>query len=351
MFRNFRNHRDLNSYLILVLILLIIAGLSALDYYFKYLYSKYGDVPFYRFDYHLIFITQWIITPLAIYPFVKRCNATIKKQGIAFYFYIGIGSLFLSFIVSIILFILIRIIFLGSLAISFAKILFNALDRTIAIGLPATSIFLGYFYMRSYADQKSLIETTEKAMIEAKLQQLNTGFEPHFLFNNLNILSELIDKDISKSQQFVHALASLYRYIITANKDNIVSLKNELDHAGNYLDIVNIKFNNAYSLNIEIDEDDDVFLLPNTMQLLIENVVKHNRANSKNPLQITITKNDEEIFVVNEKRKRVVNFAESTNSGLENLKERYLLTFDKQIKILEKDDTFSVIIPIMRDEN
>jgi sensor histidine kinase YesM len=317
---------------------------SGLDYLFKYHYSFYGDVPFYDFGVHLLFVTQWIITPLAIYPFVKYFSP--KKRSS--YLLTGAGGIVLSFFVAILMFIAVRFIYTGQIGLPFRLVLFNGLDRMVSIGMPATFVFLGYFYMRESAQQKKRVDDMEKVLIQSQIQQLNAGFEPHFLFNNLNILSGLIEENTEKSQQFIQELSSLYRYIVASKKKGIVSINDELKHAQNYLNIINIKFNNAFSLHVKNKCEKEVFVLPNTMQVLIENVIKHNSAKTINPLPVFVSINSSGVKVSNEKRLKTT-AEQSTKTGLDSLNERYMLTFGKSIAIWEDENSFSVIVPIVKE--
>lgn len=342
-FKNSRNKKYIKAGYVVALLLFAIVY-SALDYYFKYLYTKYGEVPFYSLRMHLTFILQWVVTPLVVYPFVKYFSQKKKNS----YLLVGTGGIILSFFVAVVIFILMRIIYGGNIGLPLRLVLFNGIDRMISIGIPATFVFIGYFYMMESARQKKRVDDAEKALIQSQIQQLNAGFEPHFLFNNLNILSGLVEKDKEKSQQFIQELSSLYRYIVTSNKQSVVSLNDELKHARNYLNIVNIKFDNAFSLHLDNNDEKEAFVLSNTMQVLIENVVKHNSAKKENPLPIFVSINNREIKVTNEKRHKA-STEESTRTGLNNLNERYMLTFGKSIEIRENENTFSVIVPIINE--
>lgn len=336
-----------NTILIISIVLCFVIGISFIDYYIKHIYATQGDVPYYHFNLHLLFILNWIIPFAVLYPFVKYFNK-IKNPS---YIVLGMSALLLTLLSAILLNIIFEIIYNKTFFIDYNPyfMIANGVDRILTTGIPAAFMVLGYFYFKKSNEQQKLLAQKEIALKESKIKELNARFEPHFLFNNLNILSGLIDKDIEKSQEFISNLGSVYRYLVKVNDQSTISLEEELNHAKNYLNIINVRFNSAYILDIQDDLDANTYLLPNTMQVLIENVVKHNRATIEEPLHIVINTTEDKLSILNKVRKREAKFGESTQFGLENLKQRYEISFNKTIKIIIDNNSFCVQIPLLKE--
>lgn len=336
-----------NTILIISIVLCFVIGISFIDYYIKHLYATQGNVPYYQFDLHLVFILNWIIPFALLYPFVKYFS---KKKNPS-YIVLGISCLLLTLFSAILLNIVFQIIYNKTFNIDYNPfyMVANGVDRILTTGIPATFMVLGYIYFKKSNEQQRILAQKEIALKESKIKELNARFEPHFLFNNLNILSGLIDKNTEKSHEFISNLGSVYRYLVRVNNQSTIALEEELNHAKNYLNIINVRFNSAYILDIQNDIDTRAYLLSNTMQVLIENVVKHNEANPKDPLHIVISTKKDKLIVQNRIRKREMEFGESTQFGLNNLKQRYELSFDKTVIITEDKHNFYVQIPLLKE--
>ncbi len=140
---------------------------------------------------------------------------------------------------------------------------------------------LGLFLTaRQFYSAKATISQLEKSQKESELKLLEAQVDPHFLFNNLNILNLLIETDPKRAQKFTQSLSSLYRYLIKHKNEDLVPAKEELTFTTNYIFLLKQRFENLFEFNIDIKDAEirDYFLPPATMQTLIENVVKHNAA-------------------------------------------------------------------------
>ncbi len=183
----------------------------------------------------------------------------------------------------------------------------------------------------------------ERKHIETQLSNLKSQLNPHFLFNSFNTLMGLIEEDQSRSIVFVEKLTDFYRQVLEQGKNQLIRLNEELKLVNIYVDILNERFDNA--LKITMPKCDlDIFIPPLTIQLLVENAVKHNEIGQIKKLNISIYEEQEFIVVKNNliPKKYEVN---STGNGLDNIQKRYLLLNDKPVKILKTDEHFIVSLP------
>jgi hypothetical protein len=211
-------------------------------------------------------------------------------------------------------------------------------------GIIYGSFFLAYYYyLQNIKKQKQLI-LVNQVISESKISQLKTQLNPHFLFNNLNVLDQLIEEDKNKASEFLNEFADIYRYVLQATDRKFVSIKEELIFAEHYFKLIEHKYGEAYQLKIK-NKNSEGYIIPLTLQLLIENAVQHNLGTLKNPIEIEI-EIDKSIKVTNNfiaKR----NAKSTSGRALNNLKEQYKLLTKSPIVIDNTCSTFSVNIPII----
>ncbi|CAM1370788.1 sensor histidine kinase [Tenacibaculum xiamenense] len=346
-YTNIRNSKTSKNILIGALLITYAVIWSALNYYIKHTYTTEGDVPFYKLEIHLVFIFYCLLTPIALFHIIKYFDAKIYYPRIRQYVFLLLLVIFITLIWSIIYFVLIRLIFTGGIGIPFNLILLNAFDWEVSFGIPIVLLMLGYFYMLKNVKQKKQIDDNEKALLKNQLDLLNKGFEPHFLFNNLNILHHLVDTNQNEAKDFITDLAFLYRHIIKSNTQAIIPLIQEVSFAKKYLNIINVKFNNCYDIKFLIDDFRNIFLVPNTLQVLIENFVKHNTCDEGEKIELTIEKRHETLIISNPKKLSKKPMSASNKTGLKNLIERYELSLGAQVIVQDNEDIFTVSIPLI----
>ncbi|NJM52159.1 MAG: histidine kinase [Blastocatellia bacterium] len=217
--------------------------------------------------------------------------------------------------------------------------------------IPQTFVALtciGYFYLLLVNQTKERLLATQQAKTAMELKTLQQNIEPHFLFNNLNVLSSLIESNPNRANEFLEKLSELYRYILQTQTLEAVSLKDELEFARNYVFLLQERFGNAYRFDWQIDENrlNGQKIVPVSVQTLIENAVKHNAGSNENPLQILIKLDEEFLSVENEIREKQLTF-QTTQSGLQNLKTRYAFLTDEAVKIVQTVDKFKVELPLI----
>jgi two-component system LytT family sensor kinase len=231
----------------------------------------------------------------------------------------------------------------------------QALRRT-NIGLTiviSISIFYLILNRKSHFRMRSMEIQAEQLMKEnavAQFEALKNQVSPHFLFNSLSILSSLVHVDANLSEKFIDQLAKAYRYILEQKDNDTVSLKTELDFLESYAFLLKIRFENKFDVKTLVtDQEAEKYrIAPLTLQLLIENCVKHNRMSQKEPLIVTILIKDDYLVVVNPVRPRSeLERVTSTGIGLSNIRNRYQLLTKSPVQIGQDEELFTVKIPLL----
>ncbi len=214
-----------------------------------------------------------------------------------------------------------------------------------------THVYETVFLVKETESEMIRNEQLERTKAEAELEALKNQIDPHFIFNSLNTLSHLIEAKPGKAKLFNDNMADVYRYILQNKARGLVLLKEEMNFLENYFSLLKIRFENAVGLNIAVDETEMEHCLvpPISLQILVENAIKHNEFSETQPLCISIRLSNEELIIHNPVRKKNLR-KPSSKIGLQNLKERYRLTTNKEIIIKEEEKDFTVILPILKIE-
>ena len=227
---------------------------------------------------------------------------------------------------------------------TFIDFTFNSINTSsVNAGLP-----LGILITKKYYEEQVRNATIEQKRKEGELNLLRAQINPHFLFNSLNTLDALIENNPSKAQIYLKALSQLYRNLILTKDKDILSLQKELEALKNYFTMIKIRFGSTYDFNIIDREIDENECLPvGALQILIENVIKHNHPSSSDRIMTTI-KIDPNFVVVQNNKVASAAIAESFGTGLKNLKERYKFMTAEKIHIHQDDEQqFRISIPII----
>jgi tetratricopeptide (TPR) repeat protein len=224
---------------------------------------------------------------------------------------------------------------------------------------------LGLFFLASIFLSRMLVFRRNSEKLERKTQELEkqqlvneisllkTQVNPHFLFNSLSILSSLVRVDPDLSEKFIDQLSRSYRYILEQKDQALVTLRTELNFIESYAFLLKIRFENKFNLNIDLPEEvlDKYKIAPLTLQLLVENAVKHNRMSLAEPLIVNVAMEEGSFLVVKNKLQlRTTEYA-STGVGLQNIMNRYALLTNRQVWVGEIDDQFVVKIPLLERES
>jgi two-component system, LytTR family, sensor kinase len=189
----------------------------------------------------------------------------------------------------------------------------------------------------------------EKEHMRSKFEALKNHVNPHFLFNSLGTLSSLIRSDPEKAEKYVDEFSGIYRYFLEVNNNDVVTLAEELDFMQSYVFLQQIRLGNGFSYDNRVNEHwKKALLLPLTLQVLVENALKHNATLVASPLRIAIYTDDAHEMLVIENNLQPRKDVESTGTGLLNLEQRYKSFFGKSIVIEKTDRYFRVEIPLIQ---
>ena len=215
-------------------------------------------------------------------------------------------------------------------------------------------IMLSAFYLtlisRSYQQLKHVQLRAEKSEKEAAISQveaLKNQLSPHFLFNSLSILTSMVHEDADLSEQYIKQLAKVYRYILEQRDQELVALKTEVDFIRAYTFLLKIRFENKFEVAIDLspDEQSQYRIAPLSLQLLVENAVKHNRMAIDEPLRVRIHCQDDVLITENNWLPRDQPES-STGLGLQNIVNRYALLTRRPVWHGQQDNLFVVKIPL-----
>ena len=217
------------------------------------------------------------------------------------------------------------------------------------------NLFLTTFYegIRLFNKWKhSLIESErlEKENMASKFEALKNQVNPHFLFNSLNTLSSLIYSDTAKAEIFIDEFASIYRYILDNQDRLVVTLNEEIDFIKSFFYLLKIRFGEGLVHSIHIEGDKLKSCLPTlSLQLLVENAIKHNIVTKERPLEVSISTDDTSVIIKNNLQQRQEDL-ESTGIGLENLKQRYDLLSNLKPSFAIENDCYIAKLPLIQPE-
>lgn len=228
--------------------------------------------------------------------------------------------------------------------------------RTVTVISVIISLFFYYFIEREMSRkklqaEKLRTEQLQKENLKAQLEYLKAQMDPHFLFNSLNVLNSLIYVDPEKASEFTRQLAFVYRSFLDKKGERVVSLKDEMELVKNYVGLLQTRFGSELKFEIQISSDqNELFLPPGAVQLLVENAIKHNGFTEKSPLIIEIYSDGKKLIVSNNLQERKGQ-VDSVGKGLHNIQSRYEHLSKEDVIIQKTADTFKVTLPLLQKEN
>jgi LytS/YehU family sensor histidine kinase len=216
------------------------------------------------------------------------------------------------------------------------------------INLTFGALFEVDYILNKYKETAAEKELLEKLHLDQEFEQLKQKVNPHFLFNCFNTLSSLITEDKNKAEQFLDELSKVYRYLLRNNADGMSTLENEMKFIESYFKLLKTRYGEAVHLQSEIDLDYSNYLLPSlSLQMLVENVVKHNELSKNKPLTIEIvTKQNNQLLVRNNLQRRAT-AAPGNKIGLLNIMAKYDLLKQTGFEVKEADHHFVVVLPLI----
>lgn len=228
-----------------------------------------------------------------------------------------------------------------------AYIIFHSNIASLFCTIAIAAIYESIYFMHELRKSIEEKEFLQKESLRAQLDSLKSQVNPHFLFNNLNTLSSLIPEDPEKAVVFVQQLSKVYRHILEVQDEPSIYLDKELDVVKAYAFLLQTRFGKNLGINLRVPEEKlRNKIVPLSLQILIENAIKHNIVSALKPLRIELFTNNGHVVVSNNLQKKNQRL-ESTGIGLNNIKNRYRLLSDQNVIITENENNFTVAIPLI----
>lgn len=231
------------------------------------------------------------------------------------------------------------------------KIRGQLIVSAIVLGVMVTIITLSFEIGRHFFGQwKSSLVEVEKykaESLQAQLQNLKDQINPHFLFNNMSVLSSLVYRDQDKAVEFINQLSKVYRYLLDNRGSELVTLDSELLFIRSYTYLLQIRFDT--NIEFEFDVNDRLRLLrlpPMALQVLIENAIKHNEVSSEQPLHLRVKATPDWLEVSNNLQLRI-NSEPGCGTGLKNIRQRYSFFTEQSVEVNDSGGFFTVRIPLL----
>jgi len=236
-------------------------------------------------------------------------------------------------------------------SLSFAFSLDNILNKLPKNLIPTAiigSLYENAYFFDKWKSQIQANEALKNQQVRTQFEVLQNQMSPHFLFNSLNTLTTIIAEDQNIAIQFTEKLSEVYRYILQNREKELVKLDEELEFVKNYVFLLQIR----YPENLKVDfRIDDAFLEtsvpPLTLQMLVENAIKHNIISKSKPLKIDIYVENGKSIIVKNNLQTKNTVEKSTKTGLSNIKERYAYFGQRNIDIITTRDNYMVAVPIL----
>lgn len=207
--------------------------------------------------------------------------------------------------------------------------------------------FYAFYIYKAYSDSKVKEQKIIAGTASAQFESLKNQIDPHFLFNSLNVLSSLIEENPENAQRFTTSLSKIYRYVLEQKDKELVSVQEELAFAKTYMNLLKMRFENSITYEIPTDFDNaEAKVVPLSLQLLLENTIKHNIVSEQKPLHIRIYIENNYLIVENNLQKKEV-LQDRRGVGLQNIVNRYALISERKVLIEQHENYFKVKIPIL----
>lgn len=227
----------------------------------------------------------------------------------------------------------------------------NIITGNFSPALISLQFSFAYRFTRDWIVNNSLIKELKEENTRMELNFLKAQINPHFLFNSLNSLENMIDDSPKMAKNYLYALSNIYRYLISSTQNDVIGLDEEYTFLKDYIFLVESRFGNAYEFIMAntLNEPMSNFLIPPaSLHCLVENIIKHNSGDHNYPLQAKINFSSEGILVENIKRPKINSPENSLKTGLNNIKKRMQLLSDNDIVITESASKFKVVLPLIR---
>ncbi|AUP78102.1 2TM domain-containing protein [Flavivirga eckloniae] len=215
------------------------------------------------------------------------------------------------------------------------------------VTLTIVSVFHIVYFYNKYQQNRIKEQKVIAGTASAKFNALKNQLDPHFLFNSLNVLTSLIEENPDNAQKFTTSLSKVYRYVLEQKDKELVTVDEELQFAKTYMSLVKMRFEDSIIFDMpETASNPESKVVPLSLQLLLENAVKHNMVTSSKPLHIKIYEDGDNLVVENNLQPKQI-VKKSSGVGLSNIKQRYDLLTNKKVNIYKEANSFAVAIPML----
>ena len=299
-------------------------------------------------DNQMFSVPLYLVNQYVFRYYLHRFKNELWSKGLLIAVFTGVGA-------SMVTIFFVRLIYLGTITdgslsefIGKEKISYYYLP--LLISTIAIVLYYAFYYWKGKQDtkvtQSKIIARTASAQFDALKNQL----DPHFLFNSLNVLASLIEENPTQAQKFTTSLSKVYRYVLEQKSKELVPLDEELAFARTYMNLIKMRFEDSIIISVpDKSTNPDFKVVPLSLQLLLENAVKHNQVTPSRKLHIEIVELGNRLIVKNNiQAKQVVK--KSSGVGLLNIRQRYHLLTDNEVQITDDGAFFQVGIPILTEQ-
>ncbi len=217
----------------------------------------------------------------------------------------------------------------------------------LSLTLIASLVFHAIFFYKALSEKKVTEQQIVAKTETAKYESLKSQIDPHFLFNSLNVLTSLIGENPKQAEKFTTKLSKVYRYVLEQKNKDLIDLDEELLFAKTYMELLKMRFEDAVTFEIpEKASNPELKIVPLSLQLLLENTIKHNVVSEENPLTVKIIEEDGYLIITNNYNPKTI-VEKGTKVGLKNIIDRYNLITLKKVSVDKTGQVFTVKLPLL----
>ncbi|GAA0891071.1 hypothetical protein GCM10009122_07500 [Fulvivirga kasyanovii] len=226
--------------------------------------------------------------------------------------------------------------------------IWTTLTYSVVFTMLISLVLYSVSFLKSWRELAVESERMKKEVISSKYESLKNQVNPHFLFNSLNALTNLVYEDQDQAAKFIKKLSDVYRYVLESRDKDLVQLEMELKFAASYLFLQKIRYGDSLLVAEQSMKTEGFKIPPLSIQMLLENAIKHNIISEDEPLKIEIYQEDGYLFVVNNLQKKNIIKSDSSEMGLANIKARYSFFTEKPVIIDDSNHKFTVGLPLLK---
>lgn len=223
----------------------------------------------------------------------------------------------------------------------------NTITSAIIVTLIVSLIMHSKSFLTSWKEVSINSEKMKKEAMIAKYESLKNQVNPHFLFNSLNALTNLVYEDQDLAAKFIKKLSEVYRYVLESRDKELVPLDDELKFVESYIFLQKIRHEEGLIVSYDLGNTKGVSIVPLAVQMLLENAIKHNVVSEEDPLHVTLKIGNDQLMISNNLQKKSTYQVQHVGVGLENIKARYQFLTDTPVTIVESTDAYTVTLPLL----